>query len=107
VNAAYLLALSITLAVEVPIVATCFSGQRLRMAAVCAATTTCTHLAMHFILPRLVVSFGQFILVGALGALLVEAMVYWLASRPRDLGLALVASALANALSYGIGLIAF
>ena len=106
-SATYLLALLITLAVEVPTVAACFPGQRLRMAAVCAATTTCTHLAMHFILPQFVGSFGQFILVGELGALLVEAIVYWLASRPRDLGLALIASAMANALSYGIGLLVF
>jgi len=106
-SGAYVLALLITIMVEVPIVAACYSGQRLRMAAVCAATTTCTHLAMHFVLPQLVGSFGQFILLGELGALLVEAMVYWLASRPRDLGLALVASALANALSYGVGLLVF
>lgn len=104
-SSAYVLALFITLVAEVPIVAACFSGQRLRMAAVCAAATTCTHLSMHFILPQLVGSFGQFIFLGELGALLAEASVYWLASRPRDPGLALVASALANALSYGVGLL--
>lgn len=100
----YVLAYALTLALEVPVVAAFFPGQRRRMAVACAAATTVTHLTMHFVLPRLVSSYGQFILVGEVGALVVEAVVYWLASQPREAGRALAASAVANLLSYGAGL---
>ena len=103
----YLIALAITLAIEVPVVAAFFPGQRGRMAAACAAATTVTHLTMHFVLPGLTSSFGQFILVGEVGALAVEAGVYWLVSQPREPGRALAASAVANLLSYGAGLLYF
>ncbi len=97
--------MAITLGIEIPVVAGVFQGQRLRMALVCGVATTATHLAMHFILPPMVVSVDQFMLLGELGALAVEVLVYFLASRPRDIGRALVASALANGLSYGVGLL--
>ena len=100
---AYLWALGLTLLVEVPVVAACFAGQRLRMATVCALTTTPTHLAMHFLLPGLLGEARHWVLVGELAVLLVEAAAYALLSRPRDLPRGAVASALANGLSYGAG----
>jgi phytoene dehydrogenase-like protein len=107
VSAAYLLALAITLAVEVPIVALLFPGQRRRMAGVAAAATTATHLFMHFALPPLLATWRGWLVTGELVALLAEAAAYALLSRPRDPARALAASALANAASYGVGLFVF
>ncbi len=101
----YLTALVITLAIEIPIVALVFKGQRARMALCCLVATTATHLAMHFLLPRVVSSYQQFILVGELMATIIEALVYALSSRPRDWSRAMLASALANTTSYAAGLI--
>ena len=101
----YLLALGITLLIEVPLVAAVFEGQRLRMAVVAALATTATHLLMHFALPPLVGSYAAMVLVGELAATGIEAGVYVAASRPRRVGHALVASGLANAASYGAGLL--
>lgn len=104
---AYLAALGITLAVEVPVVAALFPGQRLRMAVTCALATSATHLFMHFALPQLLPPGGPVLLLGELIALVVEAGVYAAAARPRELGRALIASALANSLSYAAGLVIF
>ncbi len=103
----YQVALAVTLALEVPAVALVFRDQALRMGLTCALTTTATHLAMHFLLPRGVGSYAGVLLVGELGALVVEAGVYALVSRPRDVGRALIASAVANTLSYLAGVVAF
>lgn len=101
----YLAALAITLVVEVPIVAAFFRGQALRMAAVAAAATTGTHLAMHHLLPLALASWEQVILVGELGAVLIEgACLAWL-SRPRDASTAFLAAAVANSASYAAGLV--
>ncbi len=103
----YVLALALTLAIEVTIVALCFPGQRVRMGLVCVAATSATHLSMHFVLPRVLGSWGSAVLWGELGAVTVEAAVYAIASRPRDVGRALVAAALANLTSYAAGLALF
>ena len=99
----YLLALGVTLAVEVPLVALLFPGRRARMAVACALATTATHVFMHFALPRFLPSPRDVLLVGETVAVGFEAGVYALVSR--DLGRSLVASALANSASYGAGLI--
>lgn len=103
----YLLALAVTLAIEVPVVAALFAGQRLRMAVVAALATTATHLAMHFALPHVVSTYVAWLVAGELLALVVEAAAYALLSRPRSVERALVASAVANALSFGAGLALF
>ncbi len=103
----YQVALAITLALEVPVVALVFRDQALRMGATCALTTTATHLSMHFLLPRVVAAYQSVVLIGELGALLIEAGVYALVSRPRDPGRALIASAVANTVSYLAGFVAF
>jgi hypothetical protein len=100
----YLLALALTLAIEVPLVALVFSGQRLRMALVAAVATTATHLFMHFVLPRLGLTYAGWLVSGELVALVGEAAAYAFLSRPRDLPRALAASAVANAASYAVGL---
>jgi len=97
-------ALALTLAVEVPIVALVFKGQRVRMALVCAATTAATNVAMNTLLRASIPGASLAIAVGEISALAIEATVYALASRPRDVPRALVASALANAASYAVGL---
>jgi hypothetical protein len=103
VTGRYLVALAVTLVLEVPIVAACFPGRRLRMAWTCALATTSTHLFMHFVMPRWLAGPQQVIVAGEVLALVAEAAVYAVAVR--ELGRALVASALANAASYGAGLL--
>ena len=104
---AFLQAWLATVVIEVPIVAWCFPAQRRRMAVVCLAATTATHAAMHFLLPPLVDSLGQWVIVGESSATVLEAAVYAVASRPRSLPRALIASALANGLSFAAGLLLF
>jgi hypothetical protein len=98
----YLLALGLTLVVEVPVVAALFPARRWRMALVCACATTATHLLLVFGFPRLLPPGAPALLAGELFATLGEAGAYWLASRQP--GRALVASALANGLSFGAGM---
>ena len=103
---AYLLALGLTLGSEVPIVAALYPGQRARLAIVAALMTTVTHLILHFALPRWLPA-AQVLLPGEALALFGEAAAYAAFSRPRDLGRALLASALANAASFGLGILVF
>jgi hypothetical protein len=107
VSGEYLLALAITLLVEVPIVALLFPGQRVRMAIVCAIATTDTHLLMHFALIRLASSYDNWVLLGEVTALVLEACAYVWFSRPRRVGPALIASAAANSASYVVGWLVF
>ena len=104
-NALYLVALGITLGIEVPVVTLLYPGQRLRLGAACAVATTATHLVMHFVLPGLLPAGTSALVAGEALALVAEAAVYLAVSRPHDLGRALVASALANSLSFGAGLV--
>jgi hypothetical protein len=94
----------VTLVVEVPCVALWYPGQRRRMAVVCAIATSITNLAMNILLPRWL-SPGDTVGFGELGSIGFEALVYALASRPRDIGRALAASGLANGLSFAAGLV--
>lgn len=103
-TARVLLALAVTVLIEVPVVALIYRTQRLRMALVCALATTATNLAMNTLLLGAADSYASYLLVGEIGALLIEAGVYVLASRDHELGRALLASAAANGLSFGLGL---
>lgn len=102
-----LVALAVTVAVEVPIVALVFPRERARMALACAIATSATNLAMNLLLYPRVGSVDTYLLVGEIGATLAEAAVYYAASREHDVGRALLASALANAASFGAGLVLF
>jgi hypothetical protein len=95
----------VTVAIEAPLVALVYPGQRWKMAGVCAITTSVTNLAMNVLLPRWLGVGLAFLLVGEVGALLLEALVYAVVRRPRDVGRALTASALANGASFAIGLL--
>jgi len=101
----YLLALATTVVIEVPVVAAVFFRRWGRMAIACAAATSCTHLAMHFVIRPLADSHLVFIVVGEVMATAVEGVVYAFVSRPRDIPRAFIASALANSLSFGFGLL--
>jgi hypothetical protein len=101
---AYLAALLLTVTLEVPTVAVCFPGERLRMGLACLLATSATHLLLFRLLG--VQSSGPLSLVlGETFALLAEAAVYARVSRRRDPPRALVASALANGLSFGGSLV--
>lgn len=91
----------VTVAIEVPVV-TLMYKQRVRMAVASAIATSATNLTMNLVLFR-VLSWNYYLLVGELGALVLEALVYWRVARPRDLPRALVASAAANLASYALG----
>jgi hypothetical protein len=104
-HAGYALALGLTIALEVPIVAAFYRGRRRLMAAACALATTATHLALHFAFPRFLAP-GAALLAGEVFATLAEAAAYAAAARG-GIGRALVASAVANSVSYGAGLLLF
>lgn len=104
---AVLIALVVTLVCEVPIVALLYRGERGRMALTCAIATGATNLAMNTLLLGSAGSYSKYLLSGEIGALLIEAGVFVLVSRDHDVARALVASALANAASFGIGLLWF
>ena len=100
-------ALVVTLVCEVPLVALVFKGQRLRMAVVAAVTTGVCNLSMNLLLLPLFTSYSRFILLGELGAVLLEAGVYAVAAKPREPSRALLASALANTASFIAGVVVF
>jgi hypothetical protein len=102
-----LTALLITVVIEVPIVALIFSRQRMMMAACCLVATSVTNFSMNTLLHDWASSYAQYIIIGELGALCIEALAYGLVSRPRDIAKALLASAVANAASYAAGLFLF
>ena len=101
----YAIALAVTLAVEVPVVAAFYPGRRRRMAAVCVAANIVTHLLLHFVFPAVVPRGVSPLLVGEVFATIAEAAAY--AAAVRDPGRALVASALANSCSFGAGILLF
>ena len=100
-------ALAVTLAVEVPVVVALYPRQRLRMGITCALATTFTYVMMNTLVRRYATSWEQYILIGEFSAVAVEAAVYALVSRPRDVLRALLASGIANGLSFGAGLLIF
>ena len=100
----YLRALGLTVAVEVPTVALFYPGQRLRLGLVCCVVTTLTHAALFLGLPVFVALTTWVVLAGEVGVVMVEALAYALLSRPRGAPRALMASSLANGLSFGLGL---
>jgi hypothetical protein len=99
----YLFALAVTIAVETPVIALFFLKDWRRMAIACAVATTATHLAMHFAVPPIAGSYLASLVAGEIAATAAEGIVYAILSRnaPR----AFVASAVANSLSFAIGLL--
>jgi len=102
-NALALHALIVTLIIEVPIVMALFPRQRLRMALVALLANTATNLALNVGLPRVGVHGTPRIIVGEVAALVLEAAAYAFLSRPREVGRAIIASALGNGSSFMLG----
>jgi hypothetical protein len=101
-------ALGITLALEVPIVAAFYGGQRARLAAAAVVANVGTNVAMNVLLVRSSRdSYDTTLLAGEAVALLLEAVVYAAVDRKHDLVKALTASAAANLASFGAGLLLF
>jgi len=100
-----LVALLVTLALEVPVVALCYPRERLRMGLGCLGATAVTNVAMNGLLLPVSPSYAFYLLVGETAALVLEATVYLALSRDHELGRAALASALANSLSFGAGLL--
>jgi peptidoglycan biosynthesis protein MviN/MurJ (putative lipid II flippase) len=105
VIAIYAFAIAVTLLVQVPVVAAFYPRERLRMAAVCAVTTVATNAVIDVAILRSATRYDALVLAGELAAVVVEALVYFYAARPRDLRRAFAASAAANVLSYAVGLL--
>lgn len=97
--------LIVTVLIEVPVVAALYPGQRRKMAAVAALSTTATNLLMNVVLIKARWLMGQYVFAGEMIALVAEAAAYVLVARPRDVARGLFASALANALSFGAGFV--
>ena len=95
-------ALGVTLLLEVPFVALCYPRQRLRLAGVALLANTLTNLTLNVGLPAIPALRGNHVLVGEILAVVVEALAYAAAARPRDIGKAL-GLAVGNALSYELG----
>jgi hypothetical protein len=104
VERAYFIALLLTIAVEVPTVAAFFPGQRRLMAFACLIATSFTHVLLFRVLAFLTLTPAGLV-AGETFALVAEAAVYALASRPRNLPRAVMASAVANGLSFAASLL--
>ena len=102
---AVLTALAVTVAVETPVIAAVYRSQRFRMAAVCILTTSITNVGMNTWLRSTATSYDQYVHVGEACAVLIEATVYALVARGRDVPKAMLASGASNALSYAAGLV--
>jgi len=98
-----LAALVITLALEVPLVAAMFPGQRVRMAILAAIMNTLTNLTLNCFFAVIPWMRGHHILYGEVFALVTEAAAYAVFSRPRRVGRSVLASLLGNALSFCAG----
>ncbi|MGA2450310.1 MAG: hypothetical protein ABTD50_16675 [Polyangiaceae bacterium] len=101
------LALAITLAVEVPIVAVFYPRHRLRMILACVAANCLTNVSLNLVLLRAAYAYDSTLLAGESAALLFEALVYALVAPNREWSRALAASAAANLASFALGLILF
>jgi hypothetical protein len=99
-----LFALAVAIAVETPIVALVHPGERLRMAGVAAAINVVTCLSMNTVLMWLSRTYSSYQLIGGIGAVLLEATAYSYMSHKAEIGRGFLASAIANAASYGAGL---
>jgi hypothetical protein len=98
-------ALAVTLLVEVPLVAALFPGRRWRMAGVSVVMNVATNLTLNLLLPRVSALRGHYLMPGETLAVVSEAAAYALASR--DVPRSVLASSLANLLSFSAGFLPF
>lgn len=100
-----LVALLVTLLVEIPIVAAFYPGQRTRMAIACAFATIFASLAVNALLRHVTSRIDAYVAIGQVAAMILEALVYFFVAHPRDLRRAFTAAAAANIASYAAGLL--
>lgn len=112
----YAIAAAVTLAVELPLVLYLARRARLlrtdaRILAAAGAANLLTHPALWYVpwsfFPAALepASYPLYVVVGETAVLLVETLVYWRVLAPGRPWLALAMSALANASSYGVGMV--
>jgi hypothetical protein len=100
--APWLVALVLTVAIEVPVVAAFFPGQRLRLAFVALGANVVTNLVLNIVLARSAWG-GHHLVPGEVFAVVGEALAYSVFSRPPDVARAALASGVANLLSFAVG----
>jgi hypothetical protein len=98
---AWAAALSVTLIIEVPLVAALFPGQRVRMALVAVVMNVATNLMLNLVFARLRGAARDYLLPGEILVVLLEAAAYAICSR--QIARSLCVSSLANALSFAAG----
>jgi hypothetical protein len=98
-----LYALGLTLALEVPFVALCYPRQRLRLAVVALLSNALTNLTLNLVLPSIPAFQGSHVVIGEILAVVLEALAYTATAQPRNVGKAIMVSAVGNALSYELG----
>ena len=98
-------ALVSTCLIEVPLVALVYPRERGRMATTALAVNMATNLTLNLVVLRnaSAARHETALLLGELGVLIVEALLYLLVSRRHEAARAVMASGLANALSFGAG----
>ena len=96
-----------TLAVEIPIyVLVARRSVPARRAALAAALCSAvTHPLLWFVWPRFFKHYTTYIVSGELIVAVVEALIFWAVARPKRFLTAVAASFLANAGSYGLGVL--
>ena len=99
----YLFALGVTVAIEVPLVALAFPGERLKMAACALVATTLTHLGMHLVTPISPEALMTWLIVGETAAVVLEGLAYWAVTNKRGFLWAMGVSIIANAASFSAG----
>lgn len=96
-------ALLVTLFLEVPVVALCYPGRRIRMASVALVANCFTNLLLNLVLPRVPCLSGCWLIVGEVVAVSVEAAAYLAADPQLNWARPIVVAALSNTLSYELG----
>ncbi len=96
-------ALAVTLLLELPLVVALYPGQRKKLLVASLLANCATNLTLNLLLWRVPVLAGRHVFPGEVLALLVEAAVYGMVSKPHDWPRGLLASALANAASFFAG----
>jgi hypothetical protein len=106
VSAGYLTALTLTLAIEIPLVLLVLRrAPHRRVVFVAVVGNLFTHLGVHFLLTAFHLPLPAFEVVAECFAFAIEAAIYAAATRPLSPWYAVAASALANGGSYVLGLL--
>ncbi len=93
-----------TVLIEPLVVALFYRRRWYVMAPVAFVATALTHLTMHRVLPAYIQDLHTMILVGEVGALLFEALAFYIFDSEHRIGLAMMASAAANTASFLLGI---